>query len=253
MQLTKLIFPLFAILPLMAVSQVLVDTSLLNNSDKWKPKINGFVIANALHKVSIGPLETVKIEKGKKEVTSSKSKSLKGESGAWGIVKTYNTSKKQPFDLTVLYNSKDSVFITMNMTTETEGKRTVFKLSKKEMPDAATTWTYCEGTTLRTQNDTTEWYLESNIERQSFSDAPNYTLTSSKNDTILIYAAKGFRNKVYKLSPPEGFVLLHQGGQIAAYQSAPRFFWVRNNLDEKAKQIIGGAVISILAINNSFY
>ena len=98
------------------MAQHVIDTSLLNNSDKWKPKISLLVIANTLKKVSIGSLETVDIDKGEKNITRSKNKSLQAENGAWGVVKDYTVNKKQSFDIKILSNNTDSIFL--NMKTE---------------------------------------------------------------------------------------------------------------------------------------
>ncbi len=87
MKLKNAIFSLAFLLPVIGSSQFLVDTSLLNNSDKWKPKIGWQVIANTLKKVSLGPIETVQIDKGEKNVSRSKSRGFRMENGAWGIVK----------------------------------------------------------------------------------------------------------------------------------------------------------------------
>jgi hypothetical protein len=160
MKLKNAIFSLAFLLPVIGSSQFLVDTSLLNNSDKWKPKIGWQVIANTLKKVSLGPIETVQIDKGEKNVSRSKSRGFRMENGAWGIVKDYQIEKRQPFDITSIYNGTDSIFLNMKMVTNSEGQTTGIIHSKKPLPESGTSYTYCEETIIETNKDTTQWILK---------------------------------------------------------------------------------------------
>ncbi len=126
-------FGLFLMIPLISTSQLWLDTSLLNNSDKWKPKIGALIIANTLKKVSLGPIETVKINKGEKKVSRSKSRDFRVENEAWGFVKDFQSVKRQPFDITSIYNGTDSIFLNMKMVNKSEGQTTGIIHSKKLM------------------------------------------------------------------------------------------------------------------------
>jgi len=93
----KAIIGVLVLIPSIGSSQILIDSSLLHHSDKWKPKISLQVIANVLKKVSLGPIETVHINKGEKNVKRTNNRGFKIEDAAWGFVNEYNIEKKQPF------------------------------------------------------------------------------------------------------------------------------------------------------------
>ncbi len=70
MKFNKIAFGLFLLMPLLSTSQLLVDWFLFNNSEKWKSKTGMAIIANQLRKVSLGPIETISIDKREKNVKS---------------------------------------------------------------------------------------------------------------------------------------------------------------------------------------
>jgi hypothetical protein len=80
-----------------------------------------------------------------------------------------------------------------------------------------------------------------------------WRMFSSGGDTVSIYPVKGFGKKVYKMSLAEGFVFIHNEKQIAAYQFSPRYMWIRIDLKDQDKQILGEAVISILSDYHNGY
>ncbi len=258
-------FGLFLIIPLISTSQLLLDTSLLNNSDKWKPKIGALIIANTLKKVSLGPIETVKIDKGEKKVSRSKSPDFRVENEAWGFVNDYQSVKKQPFNITSIYNGTDSIFLNMKMVNKTEGQTTGIFHTKKALPESRSSFTYCEETIIETNNDTTQWILKREILSEEkyyemcsmhssfpsrFVNVEIWNLSGSGGDTIIIYPVKGFGPKGYKSRFSEGLVFIHKDKQIAAYQFSPKYMWIRKDLKDQEKQILGGAVIALLSDYN---
>jgi len=269
MKFKKAIIGVFFLIPLIGSSQILIDSSLLHHSDKWKPKISLHVIANVLKKVSLGPIETVHINKGEKNVSRSKSRSFKMQNEAWGIVKDYQIEKSQPFDITSIYNETDSIFLNMKMVTKSEGQTTGILHSKKQLPESGSSYIYCQETTIKTNKDTTQWFLKRDtVTLGKYHEMcfipPNFStpstnvkiwrMFSSGGDTVSIYPVKGFGKKVYKMSLAEGFVFIHNDKQIAAYQFLPRYMWIRKDLKEQDKRILGGAVISILSdYHNGYY
>ncbi len=269
MKFRKVIIGVFFLIPSIGSSQILIDSSLLNHSDKWKPKISLNVIANVLKKVSLGPIETVHINKGEKNVSRSNSRSFEMENEAWGIVKYYHIEKSQPFDITSIYNETDSIFLNMKMVTKSEGQTTGILHSKKQLPESGSSYIYCQETTIKTNKDTTQWFLNRDTVNvwkyhEMCSIPPNFLtpstnvkiwrMFSSRGDTVSIYFVKGFGKKVYRMSLAEGFVFIHNDKQIAAYQFLPRYMWIRKDLKEQDKRILGGAVISILSdYHNGYY
>ncbi|MEO6583806.1 MAG: hypothetical protein ABIO05_05750 [Ferruginibacter sp.] len=264
----RTVFGLLLILPLISASQLLVDTSLLNNSNKWKPKIGALNIANTLKKVSLGPIETVKIDKGEKKVNREKKHGFRSENDAWGFVTDYKIEKRQPFDITLVYNGADSIFLNMNMVNKSEGQRTGIFHSKKELPGSGNSYTYCEETNIETNKDTTQWILKRdtlslNLVKyyemcsmpanfpNSFVNVEIWNLSGSAGDTILIYPVKGFGQKGYKTRYSEGLVFIHKDKQLAAYQFSPKYMWIRKDLKDQVKMILGGAVIALLSVYNN--
>ncbi len=250
----KTAFFLLFILPLVSSSQVIIDKTLLENSDVWKPKIALAVIANSLKKVSIGPLETVEIEKGEKNVIRSRERSFIIENGRWGFVRDYHIEKRQPFDLTAVYNNQDSVFINMQMVTSGSGRNNGLIHGKKQLAEDVTSSIFCEETIIETNHDTTRWVLKRSSTSEYFSyEVEKSGIVSSAGDMITIHSAKGFRKKIYEISLPEGLVFMRNGQQIAAYQFAPKNLWLLKDLSDQDKQILGAAVIAILSdYRNSF-
>jgi hypothetical protein len=136
------------------------------------------------------------------------------------------------------------------MATVSEGKQTVFKLSKKELPNTGTSFVYCEETLIQTKNDTTLWRLKKeNVTVLNAYESIVWSMISSGGDSISIHDAKGFRKKIYKLSPAEGLVFMRRDEQIAAYQQSPRYLWIRKDLNKQDKQILGGAVVSLVRLS----
>jgi hypothetical protein len=78
-------------------------------------------------------------------------------------------------------------------------------------------------------------------------DVEIWSMSGSGGNTILIYPVKGFGQKVYKTGLSEGLVFIHKDKQIAAYQFSPKYMWIRKDLKDQDKLILGGAVIAILS------
>lgn len=258
----KISIILLFFLPLASRAQIIVDTALLNNSDKWKPKTSMAVIANILKKVSVGPFETVQIEKGTKRVTRSKNQAFIVENEKWGFTQDYYIEKRQPFDITAVFDKKDTILINIQMVTSTSGRRNGIIHSKNELPEYATNSIFCQEALIESKRDSTQWllkrdtlsvkhfddmcYIPGSIS-DGYKDVHIWRLFSSTGDTISIYPAKGFMKRVYKASLPEGIVFIRNGKQIAAYQIAPKYLWLRKDLKEQDKQILGACTVAILS------
>ncbi|MEO6219832.1 MAG: hypothetical protein ABIO81_05350 [Ginsengibacter sp.] len=268
MKFKKACISLFVLVPSIARPQVILDTALLNNSEKWRPKISMAIIANQLKKVSLGPIETTSIDKGEKKINKSKEKGFKSENGAWGFINDYHIVKEQDFDITAIYNKKDTILINMKRVTINEGQSTGLFHSKKELPQTGTASVFCEKIIIKNKFDTIKWYVKADAEFvwdevkmcyvpytsiNSYTKAKILKMISNVGDTISIYPVKGFRNKVYKISLPEGIVFERKGEQIAAYQNAPKYLWLRKDLKGHDKLALGGAVIALLSDYHNEY
>lgn len=253
---TRLVILAFAvILPILTVAQVSVDTSLLHNAESWKPKVNLFPIAGVLKKVSVGPLETVSVGKGERNIVSSKkSKSLNGNNGAWGLRKTYSAETRRPFNLTILHNGSDSIFLNMNMVIIEEGERAVLNLSKKRQDNERTVTKFCAEASIEIADDTTQWLVRRNETGDSWglSNEATWSMYSSGDDSISVHHARDFKKSFFQTFP-EGIVFIRKGEQIAAYQRSPRLLLLRKDLNDVDRRVLGIALISILADYNNGY
>jgi hypothetical protein len=134
--------------------------------------------------------------------------------------------------------------------------------SKNPLPESGTSYTYCEETIIETNKDTTQWILKRdklNVGKyyEMCAMPPNFparfvnveiwSLSGGGGDTILIYPVKGFGPKGYKTQFSEGLVFIHKDKQIAAYQFSPKYMWIRKDLSDQDKLILGGVVIAILS------
>ncbi len=148
------------------------------------------------------------------------------------------------------------------MVTNSEGQTTGIIHSKKPLPESGTSYTYCEETIIETNKDTTQWILKREILSEEkyyemcsmpssfpsrFVNVETWKLSGSGGDTIIIYPVKGFGPKGYKSRFSEGLVFIHKDKQIAAYQFSPKYMWIRKDLKDQDKLILGGAVIAILS------
>lgn len=272
-------FNFFYMFCFQSISQpLLVDTSLLNNSDNWKVK-SGMMTGRTLPKIKFGPFETVEVEKGKKSIVGSdKEKWLTVSSNGGGFGRTITTEKAQPFSLTALFNQTDSIMIDMLMATFTNDKRITFRLGNKEQPDQHYSYSYSEQTIIKSNKFSESWLLPSvnfkqvidpeflngseqgklfgftvtsNKEEYEKAEAEyaNFkTILRSENDSFEIRTAKGFPigGKVRKLDASRGIVFLHKGEQVAALLM-PSQLWLRKDVSDKHKQVLGAAVLSIVA------
>ena len=99
------------------------------------------------------------------------------------------------------------------------------------MPAYGSSVTYCEEAATQLKSDSNQWLLQRNtVTAWDLYDLEIWNLTSTADDIISIFHAKGFRKKVYPMSYPEGIVFIHNGKQVAAYQQAPRYLWVHKEL-----------------------
>lgn len=234
-------FFLFLIVSFNVSSQVIIDTSLTNNCDEWHIK-RGITVSRKLPETKFGPFETIETDKGRRNIiNSNKEKSLEGSRGMLGIMKTTTTTESKPYTLTVLYNDKDSIFIDMLIITVSKNKHETIQFGKKEQPDENSYFTYCKETSIKIKNDTTHWNMSGTILRNE-----------SSNDSFEIKNAKGFKigGKVRKaewLWAAAGYVFLHGEKQVAAIQTNPEInVWLRKDLSEDYKQVLGGAIISFI-------
>jgi hypothetical protein len=257
MKVYEIIFALIFIMPSIASSQILVDTSFINNTEKWSVKGESTFPWN-LSKPTFGPFATIDINKEKKEREKlGKSTSLMGESGTFGLMKTVDRKVVQPIRITALFNNTDSMFIDLSMVSISTVTKGMIQLGKNKQPDKGSLITYAEETFIRTKADTSHWYMASLPNQlispgfQDYSDEK--TVLRNYPDSFEIRSARGFpiKGKIRKeglLWASSGFAFLTGNKQVAVVQTAPEMnVWIKNDLTETFKQIIGSAILSIIS------
>lgn len=239
---SKSITYLSVLLPLIASSQVSVDTMLINNSDHWQIK-NGITLSWKISKIKFGPYETIEIDKSqKKTVESKKEKSLEGSKGMLGIMKTTTTTQTKPYSLSVLHNSKDTINIDMILVTVFKNKRETIQFGKNEQADENGSIVFFNEASFKIDPNTSTWNMD------NVSVLKNENLT----DSFLLKNAKGFKigGKVRKaewLWAQDGYVFFLGDKQVAAIQTFPEInIWLKRDLSEDHRKVLGAAIISMI-------
>jgi hypothetical protein len=253
MKIFKLSGFILLLIPLITLSQnvvsgyqpsfVSVDPGLINNSEVWQIK-TGISTAWKLPKTEFGSFKTIEAEKGEKTKISSKKQSeLSGSGGGkFGIVKEKTTVSERSYTMTILYNDTDQIGIDMRMLVVTENKHETIQLGKNAQPDENYSATYWDETYIKINKNTTAWHMSE----------LNSLINAAKSDSFEIQHVNGFtigkKGKPDLLKISTGRVFLHDGLQVAAIEVYPVIkVWMRNNLKEEYRQVLGGAIISIIA------
>jgi hypothetical protein len=235
---------LILLIPIIVSAQTRVDAFLVNNGDEWHIKTKVSIFGNP-PKTKFGPFETTGVKKGKLEkIDRQKETSLEGVGSGEpaGFVANITTTYHRPDKLTVLFNNTDSIFIDMLMQVVVEDKRSTILFGKQDQPYESNSTTYWNETYIKTKSYTTPWHMLA---------VGNLTNTE-KADSIEIQRVSGFKigkqKKEDLFGITTGFALLQDGIQAAAIQTDPEInVWIRKDLSDEYKQILGGVIIAIVA------
>jgi hypothetical protein len=253
----KIIFAVSFFTPSIVSSQLLVDTSFINHTEKWS--VDGrSAFSWKLFKPVFGPFVTIDINKGKKEREKlGKSTSLAGTSGTLGLIKTVDRKVTEPLTITALYNVTDSIFIDMSIVNINRTSKEIIQFGKNKQPDEGTSFTYAEETQIHTKADTSQWHMTRLPDQRIPPDFQDYSgekgFLSNYTDSFEIISARGFpiKGKIRKeglLWVSSGFAFLSGNKQVAVVQLFPELnVWIKKDLHERFKQIIGSAILSIIS------
>lgn len=247
----KNVFLLFLIMPLISSSQVLVDASrgssvpvdtfLLNNGDDWHLK-GSRAPFRKITKIKFDRLKAISSNEKGFRVDKQKSHEVDFTKGTGGITATINTVDSVSRTVTVSYNDTEKIFIHMLMKTYTYTKRPSILFGKQDQPYETSVATYWNETLIIVNNKKTSWHMWGLDMLQS-----NY-----KEDSFEIRQATGFRIGKKKRKDifgiTKGYVFLRDGNQVACVETYPTaHVWIRKDLSEEYKQVLGAAMIAVIA------
>jgi hypothetical protein len=150
------------------------------------------------------------------------------------------------------------------MVTISRTSHEIIQFGKNKQPDEETAVTYAEETLIHTKADTSQWHMTrlpdqlislnfQNYNKRTEDYSDDKCLLSNYADSFEIISVRGFpiKGKIRKegwLWASSGFAFLKENKQVAVVQLAPEInVWMKKDLTEKFKQIIGSAIISVIS------
>jgi len=231
-----------------AIAQTQVDTSLLNNSTRWKFKTSWGFFSGMVGKASFGDFKTLNIDKGeKKTIFHSKDKFLSVGSNT-GIKKTVIDEKNQPFALTIGCEGGDSAIVNMILSINEKSTSTVVRFSNHADETKFKTFNYCKNATIIVDS-VVQWKLITDTFMTKNAIHFRRYMLSSDGDSISIERAMGFKKvrKIFGVIIPEGWLFIQSGKQLAAIQQYPESaVWLKNDLPLATRKAFAAAILTIL-------
>jgi hypothetical protein len=231
--------------------QVPVDESLVTG-EAVKLKI-GLGYSSAIpRKITAGPYEITKIDKGKSHLVGSRRDAyfdIKGKTS--GIKSGLISTKSQPFSLTIVQEGIDTIITNIDLTTIKGGHALIEMSSGKGVEEESST-SYCEEIQVQVKTDSLNWHMPPDDDQHTdYEDYPlsfNRILTNGR-DMIIVTGADGFPTKRKSFqNHTKGLVFIYKKKQLASLETYPdTSIWFNKDITENHKNVIAGIIIALLS------
>lgn len=224
-----------------------LDSSFINNTIRYRPKIPPTASNKRMAKVSFGSFEIARAIKDKGQITSSRKRNEI-------FSKYYQSTSSRKGSLTIVVAEKDTVLVDLLFeltgitTTQTYVGRKIFGQENDKFESSAE----CAGMVIDLPGDTILWNFIPVYKRPTPDDTIHneFGKLVSATDSIEIKYLTGFKGfKKLSVGYPTGIIFNYGNKPIAAHQLGyKKYVWLSANQSDKHRSLIGACILAILCV-----